>query len=513
MLKAQRTASIALMMALDAVAFVLAFLVVWHLRNGLGEFLGSIGKSLGYDVSRWVRVAAQGGANDNDIRAIIISKNPLVNIYTHLWALYFSLLSWGTLLYFQKGYDLTTSRTSRQIFATCTYAGVLGTISLLAFMGLSKQETSRLFIVGLLFIGILFLWAERVFVLPLAQRSTRKPLRNVLLIGPAESANRFAQMLSTPAYQWTKLVGYISDDEPPLGDARYLGNVAKLPQVLDREVVDEVVLVRGESESGKPHNWGHLLELCLERGRTVSLVEDIVRPVKAKVEASMMGQMPVLVLHNTPQNPLALALKNVMDRTMAAIMLVLLAPIFAVVAFLIKKHDGGPVFFVQDRVGLNGRIFKFYKFRSMDVNAQEILEKLKRENRAYYDEINVMEDPFFKAPDDKDPRITPIGRFIRKTSIDELPQFWNVLKGDMSLVGPRPPLPKEVAELEPWHRRKLSVKGGLTCIWQASGRNNVAEVDEWMKMDLEYIDNWSLWLDVKLLFLTVKSVLRREGAS
>jgi exopolysaccharide biosynthesis polyprenyl glycosylphosphotransferase len=308
-------------------------------------------------------------------------------------------------------------------------------------------------------------------------------------------------------------VGYISDDEPPLGDARYLGNVEKLPQVLDREVVDEVILDRGESESGKSHNWGHLLELCLERGRTVSLVEDIVRPVKAKVEASMMGQMPVLVLHNTPQNPLALALKNLMDRTLAAIMLILLAPIFAVVAFLIKKHDGGPVFFVQDRVGLNGRLFKFYKFRSMDVNAQEILEKLKRENRAYYDEINVMEDPFFKAPDDKDPRITPIGRFIRKTSIDELPQFWNVLKGDMSLVGPRPPLPKEVAELEPWHRRKLSVKGGLTCIWQASGRNNVAEVDEWMRMDLEYIDNWSLWLDVKLLFLTVKSVLRREGAS
>ncbi len=130
---------------------------------------------------------------------------------------------------------------------------------------------------------------------------------------------------------------------------------------------------------------------------------------------------------NTLQNRLALVIKNVMDRVFAAIMLVVLAPLFAIVGLLIKMHDGGPVFYSQIRIGLNGRTFNFYKFRSMDVNASEILEKLYREDRTYYDSINMMEEPFFTAPDDQDPRITPIGRFIRKYSIDELPQFWNVL--------------------------------------------------------------------------------------
>jgi exopolysaccharide biosynthesis polyprenyl glycosylphosphotransferase len=513
MLKAQRTTSIALMMALDALALMLAFFIAWQTRAGLGEFLVAVGKSLNFNTSGWVRRISEVPSGEYDLVKVVISPNPLVNISKHLWVLYFSLLSWITLLYFQKGYDLSASRTARQEFAICAYSGLLGSISLLAFMGLLKMETSRLFVVGLLIMGIFCVWGTRRVVLPLAQRRSNKPRRHVLMIGPASAASRFAAMLATPAYQWSQLMGYVSDESFEANSVKHLGTLADLPKILDEEIIDEVILVRTAAETEKGVNWGQVLELCLERGRTVSLVDDIAPPVGAKVEASMMGQMPVLVLHNTPQNPLALGIKNVMDRVMAVIMLILLAPLFAVVAILIKMHDRGPVFYNQDRVGLNGRIFKFYKFRSMDVNASEILEKMKREDRAYYDSINTMEEPFFKAPDDKDPRITPIGRFIRKTSIDELPQFWNVLKGDMSLVGPRPPLPKEVSQLEAWHRRKLSVKGGLTCIWQASGRNNVAEVDEWMKMDLEYIDNWSLWLDVKLLFQTVRSVIKRDGAS
>ena len=508
MFKAQRTASLLLMMALDALALFIAFLVAWQVRSGLGEFLVSTGNFLGLDTSNWVRRALASG----DLRQLILSPNPLVNTQKYLWVLYFSLLSWGALLYFQKGYDLGVRRNARQEFGLCAYTGILGTFSLLAFAGLLQWQPSRLFIAGMLIFGVLILWLTRVFVGPLA-RKVSKPRRNVLILGPANAAQRYAQMLQMPAYQWSRLVGYVSDEKPADDTVKHLGVIEQLPQILDREIVDEVIVVRSSSQNETSRNWGDVLELCLERGRTVSLVEDMAPPVKAKVEAAMVGQMPVLVLHNTPQNPLALAVKNLMDRTLALLALILLAPLFGVVAFLIKKHDGGPVFYSQERVGLNGRLFKFYKFRSMDVNASEILEKMKRENRAYYDSINTMQEPFFKAPDDKDPRITPIGRFIRKTSIDELPQFWNVLKGDMSLVGPRPPLPKEVAELEPWHRRKLSVKGGLTCIWQASGRNNITDVDEWMRMDLEYIDNWSLWLDVKLLLQTMKSVLKREGAS
>jgi exopolysaccharide biosynthesis polyprenyl glycosylphosphotransferase len=512
MLKAQRATSIALMMALDAAALLLAFFLVWQLRAGFGEFLVSFGKTLGYNTSSWVRYGAKAASN-SDWRQIAMSPNPMVNLSRNLWVLYFTLFSWGALLQFQHGYDLNARRNSRQEFALCAYTGILGTIALLAFIATLQWSTSRLFIGGLLIFGVLSLWLARVLVAPLAQKAA-KPRRNVLLIGPSSAATRYAQMIDTPAYQWSRLIGFIADvpEREEGGLVKHLGTLAELPHVLDSEVVDEVVLVRS-AETERGPNWGNILELCLERGRTVSLVEDIAPPTNAKVEATMLGQMPVLTLHNTPQRPLALAIKNVMDRALAAIMLVLLAPLFVVLAILIKRHDNGPVFYSQERVGLNGRRFKFYKFRSMDVNAAEILETMKRENRAYYDSINVMEDPFFKAPDDKDPRITPIGRIMRKTSIDELPQFWNVLKGDMSLVGPRPPLPKEVAELEPWHRRKLSVKGGLTCIWQASGRNDITDVDEWMRMDLEYIDNWSLWLDVKLLLKTMKSVVKGSGAS
>ena len=465
MFRAQRTASIAIMMALDAAALLAAFFIVWQLRAGLGEVLIAGGKLLGYNTSDWVRHAANVPRGTYDFQKIVISRDAMENTSKHLWVLYFSLLSWGALLYFQKGYDVGNTRNTRQEFALCAYTGILGTISLLAFMGLLQLSTSRLFIVGLLIVGVLVLWATRVVVAPLARRASR-PRRNVLLIGSSQSAQRYRAMLRTPAYQWSRLIGYVSDDKPevalPLGadpDAPivsgrraadiFLGTIEQLPRVLDDHIIDEVILVRATSENGVAHNWGDVLELCLERGRTVSLVDDSVPPVNAKVEASMMGQMPVLVMHNTPQNPLPLAIKNVMDRVLAGIMLIVLAPLFAVMALLIKRHDGGPIFYSQKRVGLNGRLFNFYKFRSMDVNAAEILEKLKLEDRAYYDSINVMEEPFFKAPDDKDPRITPIGRFIRKYSIDELPQFWNVFKGDMSLVGPRPPLPKEVAELAP----------------------------------------------------------------
>ena len=509
MVKVQRAASVALMLALDVLALSLTFFLVWHLRSGFTDFIVTIGQTFGYDTTDWVRRPARLPQYVPKLE-IVMSRNPMVNIGSHLWVLYFSLLSWGALFYFQHGYDAGARRNSRQEFALCAYTGILATISLLAFMALLDLKTSRLFIAGLLVLGVFILWGTRVVVTPLAAKAS-KPRRNILLIGTAKSASSYAQMMAMPSYQWSRLVGYVADETTEAHDVPHLGKLADLPRVLDLHVVDEVLLVRAGQREGDV-NWGEILELCLERGRTVSLVDDIAPPVGAKVEASMVGQMPVLVLHNTPQSPLALSVKSVMDRILAACALLILTPLFAVVGILIKKHDGGPILYTQDRVGLNGRLFRFYKFRSMDMNASEILEKMKRENRSYYDSINEMEEPFFKAREDNDPRITPVGRFIRKYSIDELPQFWNVLKGDMSLVGPRPPLPKEVAELAPWQRRKLSVKGGLTCIWQASGRNDITETDEWMRMDLEYIDNWSLWLDVKLLLKTVKSVVKGSGA-
>lgn len=183
--------------------------------------------------------------------------------------------------------------------------------------------------------------------------------------------------------------------------------------------------------------------------------------------------------------------KRVIDVLGSMIGIILLSPIFFVVAVLIKIDSKGAIIFSQTRVGKNGKEFKMYKFRSMVVNAEELKKKLLAQNE--------MSGPMFKIKDD--PRITKIGKFIRKTSIDELPQLINVLKGEMSLVGPRPSLPKEVEKFEPWMKKRLEVKPGLTCYWQVSGRNNI-DFNDWMKLDIKYVEERNIYIDIKLIFKT-----------
>lgn len=185
-------------------------------------------------------------------------------------------------------------------------------------------------------------------------------------------------------------------------------------------------------------------------------------------------------------------IKRLIDVVCSFLGVLVLSPLFIIIAIIIKTTSKGPVFFSQKRVGKNGKEFEMYKFRSMVVNAEELKEKLASQNE--------MSGPMFKMKDD--PRVTKVGKFIRKTSIDELPQLWNVLKGDMSLVGPRPSLPKEVAQFEEWMYRRLEVKPGLTCYWQVSGRNNI-DFEDWMKLDIKYVDERSTWIDIKLIFKTV----------
>lgn len=191
------------------------------------------------------------------------------------------------------------------------------------------------------------------------------------------------------------------------------------------------------------------------------------------------------------QNNIYEASKRVLDFVAALLGLILLSPIFLVVSILIKLESEGEVIFSQTRIGLNGKEFKMYKFRSMVKNAEELKAKLAAQNE--------MSGPMFKMKDD--PRVTKVGKFIRKTSIDELPQLINVLKGDMSLVGPRPSLPKEVEKFEPWMLQRLEVKPGLTCYWQVSGRNNI-DFEDWMKLDLQYVEDRNFLLDLKLIFKT-----------
>jgi exopolysaccharide biosynthesis polyprenyl glycosylphosphotransferase len=211
--------------------------------------------------------------------------------------------------------------------------------------------------------------------------------------------------------------------------------------------------------------------------------------------------IPLLTLSTTPSDSLALAAKRAFDLFEAAVALLVLAPVFLVVAVAIRLESPGPIFFRQRRVGVYGREFNLYKFRSMYQDAEARLESLRARNE--------VSGPVFKMRDD--PRVTRVGRFIRRASIDELPQFWNVLRGEMSVVGPRPPLPSEVKQYERWQLRRLSVKPGITCTWQVSGRSQIS-FEQWMELDLRYIDSWSLWQDVKILARTIPAVLTGRGA-
>ena len=195
-------------------------------------------------------------------------------------------------------------------------------------------------------------------------------------------------------------------------------------------------------------------------------------------------------------------LKRLMDIICSMSALIVLAPILIVVAILIKIESKGPVIFSQERVGINNKKFKMYKFRSMVVNAEDMKEKLEKQNER--------KGPMFKIKND--PRITKIGRFIRKTSIDELPQLINILKGEMSIVGPRPSLPKEVIQFEPWMLERLKVKPGLTCYWQVQGRDHI-EFEDWMRLDVKYVKDRNFLLDIKLIFRTFFVFLGDQNAS
>jgi exopolysaccharide biosynthesis polyprenyl glycosylphosphotransferase len=224
--------------------------------------------------------------------------------------------------------------------------------------------------------------------------------------------------------------------------------------------------------------------------------------VNSTVSLDRFGATPLLTFSAAPYDEIRLLLKRVTDVLIASAGLLVLAPFMAAVALLVRLTSPGPAIFRQVRCGLNGRRFVFYKFRSMCENAEEMKPALEH--------LNTRDGVAFKIPDD--PRLTTVGRYLRKFSIDEWPQLWNVLRGDMSLVGPRPAVPSEVERYQRWQRRRLRMRPGLTCLWAISGRDEV-DFETWMKMDMQYIDNWSLALDWKILLRTIPRVLTGRGAN
>lgn len=325
--------------------------------------------------------------------------------------------------------------------------------------------------------------------------------RNVLVVGSGSRARHVLHQLQRHPEWGLQVVGFLDSCDSPHDTRIPEDNIYKLmdlPSIIRSQVIDEVVVACPRSMLGE---IGPVVATCATAGIPLTLLSDLYGDYLPPPQVTRFGSLAALSFAPVHHSVSQLAIKRMMDIVGASVGLVLSAPVLAAAAVAIKSSSEGGVFFKQIRCGKHGRPFYMWKLRSMVSDAEQRRAELLVENE--------MDGPVFKIKDD--PRITPVGRHLRRWSIDELPQFWNVLRGDMSLVGPRPPVPHEVAEYETFDRRRLSMRPGLTCLWQVNGRNDIASFSDWVKLDLEYIDTWSLWLDVKILLRTVMTVLGGSG--
>jgi len=388
--------------------------------------------------------------------------------------------------------------TLRQVF--------LGTLGLVAFQYLLQLEISRLFIA---------LFAGYNTVLLIVYRASAGRLRGYVrrqfgaetyyvVVGSGPKAIALGRQLEA-AHEFGIQLLFFVDPSGGMGDTVQLGRaytvrkVGELEEMLRRNVIDEIVFT---VDSQTLAQMEELFLMCDEEGVRTRVVVDFFPHVNSEVFLDRFGKTPLLTFSATPHDEIQLFLKRTFDVAASTAALAVLAIPIALVALLIRVTSKGPALFRQVRCGLNGRRFTFYKFRSMVDGAEEMLDEVAH--------LNERDGPVFKIAND--PRLTAIGRYLRRYSIDEWPQFWNVLRGDMSFVGPRPAVPSEVEHYKIWQRRRLRMRPGLTCLWALQGRDKV-DFERWMRLDLEYIDTWSLTLDFKILMQSIPRVLAGEGAS
>ena len=370
------------------------------------------------------------------------------------------------------------------------------------FLGAPPYHFDALTFTSILALGVI---GTQVLVLYPMKHSDPRMVDDVLIVGTSSLGVATARELEEGNGQARRrVIGFLrfeGDPERPRGaDAPALGDASDLVKVLEQHPVAEVYLADRVMNRGP--EMQKLVKRLEELGMPFAVPVHSLRFNRARLLSSASGRDGYLHYLNTPTKPVQSAIKRLLDIVLASAGLLALSPMLLVVAIAIKLTSKGPVLFRQKRVGLHGAEFSFLKFRSMVVNAEQMVDQLLK--------YNEQSGPAFKMA--RDPRITGIGAFIRKYSIDELPQLVNVLRGDMTIVGPRPPLPREVSQYTPWQRRRLSVRPGLTCYWQVSGRNEIG-FEEWMRLDLRYVDHWDLKKDFALILKTVPVVLFGKGAS
>lgn len=443
----------------------------------------------------------------NTVTIVQLLSTPLT-VQTFLLFLTF-LFAWYSIFSFCHLYNSRPVSSPPTDIVSVTRATTLGTLVLsVAAILLRVEIITPVSLVAFWTITTFTTAATRLLLkfLIIRHRMRGRNLRHVVLVGTNRRAVQFAQHIQAQPELGYRIVGFVDDEYANAGMFRASGytlvsSIATFPAFLRENVVDEVV--NALPMKSRYDQASKIVALCAEQGIIARSLSDIFPPLNGKVKAEHLESDSVITVYSGSMQDWPVLVKRALDFSVSSLLIILLAPFLLFIAFLITVSSPGPALFVQQRVGLNKRRFRLYKFRTMVPDAEKKLSELEHLNEA--------SGPVFKIK--QDPRITPLGRILRRTSIDELPQLLNVLKGDMSLVGPRPlPVRDYNGFDQDWQRRRFSVRPGLTCLWQVNGRSDVS-FERWMELDMEYIDNWCLSLDIRILAKTIPAVLLGSGAA
>ena len=454
--------------------------------------------ALAFLIAYWVRVAL-------DAYTVPFEHNFYLTAPVQVLLLGWSIIVWVAAGMSWQIYDRIDAAHPRIILRDTIRQCLLGAAAIVLFEFALRLDLSRSFLgmfaaFAWVLLSLFRLNAGRI--LRMMRREFGAP-SYVMVVGLGDAALRIGRQIEEAASYGVLLSGFLAEpggaapQEVELAAKYPVWPLAQLPDLLRQHVIDEIIFA---VDSRHLAELEEVFLLCDEEGVRTRVAVDFFPHINSQVYLDRLGASPLLTFSATPHDEIRLLVKRTTDILVSAAALIVLSPFMLLIALLIRITSPGPVIHRQIRCGLNGRRFVFYKFRSMCENAEAL--------RASLEHLN-SKSTAFKIPND--PRLTPVGRWLRKFSIDEWPQLWNVLMGDMSMVGPRPPLPDEVEQYKRWQRRRLRMRPGLTCLWVISGRDQV-DFETWMRMDMQYIDTWSLGLDWKIMLWTIPQMLSGRGA-
>jgi len=416
--------------------------------------------------------------------------------FSLLWVIIFNMLGAYSYQRFTSLWKELTNVVKTTFIGVCVFFA--------AHYFLRFGNIPRTYILAFTFVNLLFLALEKTGLFYLAKELRKRGIsrKRVIIVGTGNKTREFIEVLKKNIGLGLDIIGLISEKpvwiEKDILGYPILGGLKDFEKVLHSHIINEVIICLLSNQFGSIRV---ALDCCEKEGVQVRIFSDVFGPIVKSLQIDQIYGMKIISITHTLDREVDLYIKRLIDIIVSGFLLILLIPLFVIISILIKVTSRGPIFYHLNWVGKDRKPIKGNKFRTMVNNAELFQDQLQSKNE--------MKGPVFKIKND--PRITRVGKFLRKYSLDELPQLWCVFVGDLSLVGPRPPLINEVKKYESWHRRRLSVKPGLTCLWQVNGRQKISDFDSWTNMDMEYIDNWTLRLDFKILLKTIPVIFRGTG--